>query len=390
MFATKLASVDELLRELLSSTAASMTTQRAVRGSDLTLHVLGEHYEVVRLGPGAAIPADLFSSNPSSSLVSITRTADELSLIRPRGARRIDGETLEEGWRALKVQGPLPFHLVGVLSHLSQTLAAAGVSIFVNSTYDTDYVMVKDETLDAAVAALKAGGSTVHGFKAKKPKKASLEDAFAAAGRAPPEKKVKDRKKKERKAAAPAPLDNDAAALNDCFASYVPAAEPVAAPPADGDSDSSSDDGLAASFRAATTEKRPSGLAADLKAEFASLVDTDAIVAPEPPRKLSLAPPPARYPGAALVNRPPAKSPTAHDPVMVDNRFTQSSTKLAAGFGVCGNAPLGDQPAARPQIAPARPPQTASVGEAFGSAIDGWSNAPRPPTSPGGGFPGGL
>ena len=67
-----------------------------------------------------------------------------------------------------------------------------------------------------------------------------------------------------------------------------------------------------------------------------------------------------------------------------------SSTKLAAGFGVCGNAPLGDQPAARPQIAPARPPQTASVGEAFGSAIDGWSNAPRPPTSPGGGFPGGL
>jgi hypothetical protein len=188
------------------------------------------------------------------------------------------------------------------------------------------------------------------------------------------------------------PLDNDAAALNDCFASYVPAAEPVAAPPDDGDSDSSSDDGLAASFRAATTEKRPSGLAADLKAEFASLVDTDAIVAPEPPRKLSLAPPPARYPGAALVNRPPAKSPTAgNDPVMVDNRFTQSSTKLAAGFGVCGNAPLGDVPAARPQIAPARPPQTASVGEAFGSAIDGWSNAPRPPTSPGGGgFPGGL
>ena len=135
-----------------------MTTQRAVRGSDLTLHVLGEHYEVVRLGPGAAIPADLFSSNPSSSLVSITLTADELSIIRPRGARRIDGEKLEEGWRALKVQGPLPFHLVGVLSHLSATLAAAGVSIFVNSTYDPDYVMVKDDTLHAAVDALKAGG----------------------------------------------------------------------------------------------------------------------------------------------------------------------------------------------------------------------------------------
>ena len=184
--ATSLRDVDELLRELLSSAAASMTTQRAVRGSDLTLHVLGEHYEVVRLGPGAAIPSDLFSSNPSSSLVSITRTADELSIIRPRGARRIDGETLEEGWRALKVQGPLPFHLVGVLSHLSATLAAAGVSIFVNSTYDTDYVMVKDDKLHAAVDALKAGGSAVDGapvpatrFLAQEPSIVEPEDAGA-------------------------------------------------------------------------------------------------------------------------------------------------------------------------------------------------------------------
>ncbi|KAH8074483.1 hypothetical protein JL721_2045 [Aureococcus anophagefferens] len=317
-----------------------MTTQRAVRGSDLTLHVLGEHYEVVRLGPGAAIPADLFSSNPSSSLVSITRTADELSIIRPRGARRIDGEKLEAGWRALKVQGPLPFHLVGVLSHLSATLAAAGVSIFVNSTYDTDYVMVKDDKLHAAVDALKAGGSTA------------------------PEKKVKDKKKKERKAAAP--LDNDAAALNDCFASYVPAPSPSRRRQA-ATSDSSSGGGLAS-----VLPRRDDGEAAERprrgpQGRVRVLVDTDAIVAPEPPRS-SASPPPATGRGP---RQPPAgKSTMTGDPVMVDNRFTQSSTKLAAGFGVCGNAPLGDVPAA-PQIAPARPPQTASVGEAFGSAIDG-------------------
>ena len=99
--------------------------ERAVVGSDLTLHVLPEFFEVVRLAPTAPIPADLFASVDPSSIVSITRTSEELSVIRPAGARRIAGETLEEGWRCLKVQGPLPVHLVGVLSHLSATLAAA-------------------------------------------------------------------------------------------------------------------------------------------------------------------------------------------------------------------------------------------------------------------------
>ena len=103
-----------------------------------------------------------------------------------------------------------------------------------------------------------------------------------------------------------------------------------------------------------------------------SLVDTEKIVAPEPAPKLVLAPPPARYPGAALVNRPPAKP--VHDtgkPTMVDNRFTEKNSKLAAGFGVCGNAPLGDGQATAPlaiqQMQAAAPPERrASVEEAFG------------------------
>ena len=163
-----------------------MPDERAVQGSDLSLLVLPEFYEVVRLAPTAPIPADLFACADPNAVVSITRTADELSIIRPRGARRIDGETREEGWRALKVKGPLPFHLVGVLSHLSATLAAAGVSIFVNSTYDTDYVMVKDDTLHAAVDALRAGGSAVDGapvpatrFLAQEPSIVEPEDAGA-------------------------------------------------------------------------------------------------------------------------------------------------------------------------------------------------------------------
>ena len=66
----------------------------------------------------------------------------------PRGAR------VEEGWRALKLAGPIPFEEVGVLSALSGSLAGAGLSVFAISTFDTDYILVKEAHLAAALDAL--------------------------------------------------------------------------------------------------------------------------------------------------------------------------------------------------------------------------------------------
>ena len=67
---------------------------------------------------------------------------------------------VEDGWRIIKVEGPLDFSLLGILSRLATTLCEAGVSIFVISTYDTDYLMVKENDLEAAVLALKSAGHT--------------------------------------------------------------------------------------------------------------------------------------------------------------------------------------------------------------------------------------
>ena len=61
---------------------------------------------------------------------------------------------MEEGWRALKLEGPIPFEEVGVLSALSGTLAGAGLSVFAISTFDTDYILVKEAHLAAALDAL--------------------------------------------------------------------------------------------------------------------------------------------------------------------------------------------------------------------------------------------
>ena len=94
-------------------------------------------------------------------LVSVTRTAHELSLILAQDAVP-PGVVAERGWRVLAVRGPLAFSLTGVLAGLAQPLADAGVPIFALSTYDTDLLLVGGQDLDAAVVALEGAGHTVH------------------------------------------------------------------------------------------------------------------------------------------------------------------------------------------------------------------------------------
>jgi hypothetical protein len=67
----------------------------------------------------------------------------------------------QRGYRGLVVRGPLDFNLVGILASLAGPLAAASISIFAVSTFDTDYLFVREGDLDRAVAALHNSGHTV-------------------------------------------------------------------------------------------------------------------------------------------------------------------------------------------------------------------------------------
>lgn len=126
----------------------------AVPGFALT--VLPGLLSICRLGPDAAVPAWALAGG----FFSVTRTGEELSIVC-EDARVPAGATVQRGWRALMVQGPLDFALTGILSRLLAPLAAAKVSIFALSTYDTDYILVKEGALPAALAALRADGHTV-------------------------------------------------------------------------------------------------------------------------------------------------------------------------------------------------------------------------------------
>jgi hypothetical protein len=91
---------------------------------------------------------------------SVTRTPDELSVVCDASAVP-DDVRCERGWRCLRVAGAMPFTLVGVLASLTAPIAAAGVGVFALSTFDTDYLLVKESDFARAVEALRTAGHTV-------------------------------------------------------------------------------------------------------------------------------------------------------------------------------------------------------------------------------------
>lgn len=118
----------------------------------LTLKLLKEKYGVCRLDKTELIPQWI----KDNDFYSITKTADELSIVCVQDNIPNDIRC-EKDWRVLKVEGPLDFSLIGILSSISTILAQNGVSIFAISTYDTDYILVKNKDIDNAIKALTKG-----------------------------------------------------------------------------------------------------------------------------------------------------------------------------------------------------------------------------------------
>ncbi len=127
--------------------AAVTTTPEA---STLTMTLLKGTWAVARLEAGQGPPVWLDWSAP---LVSVTRTAEELSVVCPEECVP-DTVKAERGWRVFKVEGPLDFALTGILARLTAPLAAAGIPVFAMSTYDTDYLLVRADAAGRAADAL--------------------------------------------------------------------------------------------------------------------------------------------------------------------------------------------------------------------------------------------
>ena len=124
--------------------------------SKQTLQVLPDTYAIHSLDADADIPAKVLKSK----VYFIGKTNDEMSVVAPQklsiGAIETDFD-----WRVMEILGPANLSLVGILSEISGVLAKAKVSIFVLSTFETDFILVKSDLLKTAVNALKKAGYRV-------------------------------------------------------------------------------------------------------------------------------------------------------------------------------------------------------------------------------------
>ncbi len=125
-------------------------------GRRFNLTVLPGSFAIVRLAADAPLPRWAMQGG----FFSVTRTSDELSVACV--ANQVPGDVASEtGWRALKVKGPFALSEIGVLATLTAPLAEAKVSLFAISTFDTDYLLVAEKQLSAAIAALKGAGHCI-------------------------------------------------------------------------------------------------------------------------------------------------------------------------------------------------------------------------------------
>jgi hypothetical protein len=125
------------------------------RVTDFVLRVLPEEFAVCRLAPDAPRP-----TWAGGAFTSVIRTPSELAVVCDEAAVPSDVR-VERGWRALVLTGAHDLALVGVLKRILDPLAEAGVSVFVVSTFDTDYVLVR--RFEAAVTALEDANVEVLG-----------------------------------------------------------------------------------------------------------------------------------------------------------------------------------------------------------------------------------
>jgi hypothetical protein len=111
-------------------------------------------WAICRLSADSDVPSWALATG---RLVSVTRTATELSIVAPEAC--VPAAVLaERDFRVIEVVGPVPFSVVGLIAAITRPLAEAGVSVLTLATYDTDYVLVREASLEVAVRVLSEAG----------------------------------------------------------------------------------------------------------------------------------------------------------------------------------------------------------------------------------------
>jgi hypothetical protein len=121
------------------------------------LIVFEKKYSIYKFRKDAVLPEWVYATE----FFSLTRTEEELSVVTVQTDHISDSVECSKDWRILKIEGPLDFSLTGVIADISIILKEAKISVFIISTYDTDYILIKEKNLKTAMVSLQNKGYNV-------------------------------------------------------------------------------------------------------------------------------------------------------------------------------------------------------------------------------------
>jgi len=113
----------------------------------MNIHKLEENFSVCKI-------QNISDADFSREFLFLSKTDEEISLVCETDFVPGNATAVENGWKGFRIVGVLDFGMVGVIAKISALLAEAGISVFVVSTYNTDYVFIKEENFERAVELL--------------------------------------------------------------------------------------------------------------------------------------------------------------------------------------------------------------------------------------------
>ena len=123
----------------------------------MNLILLNNKYSIYKFKNESVLPEWIYLSD----FYSVTRTKEEISVVAPQTDLISEDILCNKDWRIIKVAGPLDFSLVGIIADLSSVFKKKNIPIFTISTYDTDYILVKQKDINAGIQALTENGHTI-------------------------------------------------------------------------------------------------------------------------------------------------------------------------------------------------------------------------------------
>jgi uncharacterized protein len=121
------------------------------------LTVFEKKYSIYKFKQGSVLPEWVYSTE----FCSVTRTKEEISVVTAQTDHLSDWVAFSKDWRIFKIEGPLDFSLIGVIADISVILKEAKISVFIISSYDTDYILVKEKDLNTSITSLQNKGYNI-------------------------------------------------------------------------------------------------------------------------------------------------------------------------------------------------------------------------------------